>query len=103
MRSNSRRMHELRQDFFDEGKRLDADPATRHRSVCWLCKGRIDYEVAAGTTPDSHNLDHRKPVRDYPELEEDPDNFEHAHDNCNKERGTSAPSLGLGEPMPAWW
>lgn len=102
-RPNSRRMHQLRDDFFEEGKRLAADPETRHLSVCWLCKGDIDYEVEPGTTPDSHNLDHRKSYRDHPELAEDPDNFEHSHDGCNKERGADAPSLGLGEEMPAWW
>ena len=49
-RTNTRRMHRLRDEFFDEGRRLDADPTTRHLSVCWICKGRIDYTAGAGTT-----------------------------------------------------
>lgn len=33
-RSSSRRMRELRTSFFEERKRLDADPATRAQAVC---------------------------------------------------------------------
>lgn len=103
-RKETRRMHRLREDFFDEGKALDADPDTRDAAGCWLCRGRIDYNVGAGTTPDSHTLDHLKDVDDYPELQEDPDNFRHAHFVCNSSRGKRAPNTqGLGEQMPAWW
>jgi len=97
-------MHMLRDDYDDDGKRLDADPETRHEADCWLCHGRIDYTVPAATTPDSHTLDHAKDVDTYPELQEDPDNFRHCHFNCNSSRGRRAPNdQGLGEPMPAWW
>lgn len=102
-RKNTRRMHKLRDEFYLEGKRLDADPATRDRSLCWLDGQRIDYDAAPGTTPDSHTLDHVKPVEDYPELQEDPTNFRHAHFDCNSSRGKRTPSAGLGEPAPAWW
>ena len=102
-RTNTRRMHRLRDEFFDDGRRYDADPTTRHLSVCWLCKGRIDYDAKPGTTPDSHNLDHYLTVKDHPELQDDPDNFRHSHKSCNQERGTTAPSAGLGEEMPPWW
>lgn len=100
-RTNTRRMHQLRHDFFEEGKRLDAagDPA----ADCWLCKLRIDYTVPAGTSPDSHELDHYFSVRDYPELQEDPDNFRHSHKLCNGNRGADGPSLGLGAAVPDWW
>lgn len=103
MRTNSRRMHKLRDEFFADGKRLDADPDTRPLSVCWLDGDPIDYVAAPATTPDSHTLDHYFPVEDYPELQEDPDNFRHAHFDCNSRRGKRAPSPGLGEPMPQWW
>lgn len=97
-------MHDLRDEFFEDGKRLDADPDTRELSVCWLCGDRIDYVAQPGSSPDSHNLDHFYPVVDYPELEEDPDNFRHSHADCNARRGKSAPTAGgLGEPMPQWW
>ncbi|WP_439593903.1 hypothetical protein [Microbacterium sp.] len=94
-------MHKLRDEFFEEGKRLDAagDPAAN----CWLCKQRIDYEAGQGTTPDSHTLDHFHVVDDRPDLQEDPSNFRHAHFNCNSSRGKRTPSPGLGEPAPSWW
>ncbi|WP_240658542.1 HNH endonuclease [Microbacterium sp. CPCC 204701] len=103
-RTNTRRMHELRDAFFQDGLRLDGDPTTRDLASCWLCGDRIDYIAAPGTTPDSHNLDHYHPVSDFPELAEDPDNFRHAHASCNQHRGNRAPTAGgLGEPMPVWW
>ena len=102
-RKNTRRMHKLRDEFFLEGKRLDADPATRDQACCWLCKGRVDYTAAPNTTPDSHNLDHAIPVDDRPDLQDDTDNFRHAHSDCNARRGKRAPSPGLGAQVPAWW
>lgn len=102
-RKNTRRMTKLREEFFVEGKRLDADPATRDEALCWLCRGRIDYVAQAGSTPDSHNLDHYHAVDDRPDLEEDPDNFRHSHAGCNLARGKRTPSPGLGAQVPAWW
>ena len=103
-RKNTRRMNKLRGEFFEEGRRLDADPETRHLAGCWLCKQRIDYDAEPGTTPDSHTLDHRITVDDAPELQEDPDNFEHAHSNCNSSRGKrDVAGAGLGELVPDWW
>ena len=88
---------------FEAGKLLDADPATRHLSVCWICTLRIDCEQAPGTTTDSHTLDHYYPVEDFPVLQNEPDNFRHAHFDCNSSRGKGDAERGLGEPMPAWW
>lgn len=104
-RKNTRRMNKLRTEFFDEGKRLDANPKTRHLSVCTYpgCGQRIDYSVPAASTPDSHTLEHIKSVEDFPELQEDPDNFAHMHFNCNSSKGNRAASLGLGEQVPDWW
>lgn len=100
-RTNSRRMHMLRDQFFQDGKRLDAlgDPAAN----CWLDGQRIDYDVEPGTTDASHNLDHFHSVKEHPELQEDPTNFRHSHKLCNGQRGDKSPSLGLGEPVPDWW
>jgi len=100
-RTNTRRMHALRQQFFLEGKELDAagDPT----ADCWMCKERIDYEAEPGSTPDSHNLDHYHSVALRPELQEDPTNFRHSHMLCNVTRGKDAPSQGLGELVPTWW
>ena len=103
-RRHTRESHRQRTEFFDEGKQLDADPDTRDRADCWLCHTRIDYTVDPGTTQDSHTLDHYYPVEDYPDLQNDPENFRHAHFSCNSSRGKGAPNeQGLGEPMPAWW
>lgn len=100
-RTNTRRMHQLRDAFFAEGKQLDAagDPAAN----CWRDGMAIDYSVAPNSTPDSHNLGHYKSVRDFPELQEDPTNFRHEHALCNQVHGADMHSLGLGEPMPDWW
>lgn len=104
-RKNTRRMHKLRDEFFDQGKRLAAsdDPDKRAAARCWLCKQDIDYDVEPGSTEDSHNLDHYYPVDDYPELQEDPTNFRHSHRRCNGTRGKRTPSVGLGEQVPEWW
>lgn len=102
-RVNSRRMQALRAAFFEEGKRLDADPATRDQSLCWICRQRIDYDAEPGSTEDSHELDHVLPVSQRPELQEDPTNFAHAHRRCNGHRGASAPRGDLGDEVEAWW
>lgn len=100
-RTNTRRMHLLRDEFFAEGKRLDSlnDPAAN----CWRDGMRIDYDAAPNTTPDSHNLGHYKSVRDYPELQEDPGNFRHEHALCNQVAGADMHELGLGNPVKNWW
>ena len=102
-RVDTRAMKKSRAHFFAEGKRLDADPATRHLANCWLCGQRIAYDVDPSTTPDSHNLDHYHPVASHPELQHDPSGFRHSHFLCNGVRGDRAPSPGLGEEIPAWW
>lgn len=100
-RTNTRRDNVLRQEFFEQGKRLAAvgDPEAN----CWLCKLPIDYDAVPNTTPDSHNLDHYRPVSTHPELRLDPDNARHSHQLCNQSRGNSSPSPGLGEPVKDWW
>lgn len=100
-RTNTRRMHALRAEFFEQGKQLAAkgDPAAN----CWLCGLPVDYDVAPNTTPDSHNLDHVHPVSQRPDLQEDPDGWRHAHRQCNQSRGNRNPSAGLGAPVDNWW
>lgn len=104
-RRNTRRMNKLRTEFYEEGKRLDADPATRHLSVCTYptCGQRIDYSVPPATTPDSHTLEHVKSVEDFPDLQEDPTNFAHMHFGCNSSKGKRTVGFGLGEQVPDWW
>ena len=102
-RSTSRHMKQLTRNFFEQGKRLDADPATRVQATCWICRQRIDYDADPGTTEDSHELDHYYPVSTHPDLQEDPSNFRHAHRRCNGQRSNQAPKAGLGEQIPDWW
>ena len=70
---------------------------------CWICHKRIDYHAEPGTTDLSHELDHYYPVSLYPDLQDDPANFRHAHRKCNRERGNGQPKLDLGDVIPAWW
>lgn len=102
-RVNTRRMRQLRQDFFEEGRRLDADPRTRDQSACWLCGQRIDYDAAPGTTDDSHELDHVVPVSSAPDMQEEPGNFRHAHRRCNAARSNSVPVGALANRPRPWW
>jgi len=106
-RINTRRMHNLREDFFAEGLALsiagDRDADCWLGSACLLGDVPIDYSVPPSSSPDSHNLDHFHPVADRPDLQDDPTNFRHAHFYCNTSRGRNAPSAGLGDPVPAWW
>jgi hypothetical protein len=102
-RSSARSVQKGRTEFFEEGRALDA--AGDAAANCWLCGDRIDYLVAANTTPDSHNLDHLHPVSERPDLQHDPTGWRHAHASCNQARGAKAATsvLGLGDPVPDWW
>lgn len=106
-RTNTREDHRQRTDFFEQGKKLSeaGDPAANCwlGALCYLGGIPIDYTVPAGTTDDSHNLDHYKAWADYPELRREPTNFRHAHRYCNEKRKKSIPSGGLGDPVPQWW
>jgi hypothetical protein len=102
-RKETRRMKQLRADFYEEGKRQDANPDTRHLSVCWMDGHRIDYDAAPGTTEDSHSLDHYLSVEEHPELQDDPENFRHSHLRCNTSRGNRALDFDLGDQVPDWW
>ncbi|WP_198416819.1 MULTISPECIES: hypothetical protein [Cryobacterium] len=104
-RTNTRRMHALRDEFFQEGRTQSqsADSEVRVLSDCWLCLTAIDYVAEPHTTSDSHNLDHFHTVSDRPDLQEDWSNFRHAHMACNLSRGKRTPTAGLGEAVPDWW
>ena len=102
-RTNSRRMQALRAAFFEEWRRLDADPGTRDQAACWICQQRIDYDALPGTTEDSHELDHVIPVSRRPDLQEDPTNFAHVHRRCNGTRGVRDPRGDLGDVVDDWW
>lgn len=100
-RTSTRAFKKAKEEFFEEGKRLDAmgDPA----ADCWICGKRIDYKTPPSTSPESHELDHYFPVSIYPELQDDPAGFRHSHKKCNGERGNGQPKLDMGEIIPQWW
>lgn len=100
-RPHTRAFERHKQEFFEAGKRLDAegDPA----ADCWICHKRIDYSVPPSSSDQSHELDHYYPYSLYPELVDDPANFRHSHRRCNRERGNGQPKMNLGEVIAAWW
>lgn len=100
-RTHNRRFAQEKQEFFEQGRRLDA--AGDHAADCWICGKRIDYAAKPGTTDTSHELDHFYPVSQYPELQDDPANFRHSHRICNRRRGNGQPKLDMGDVIPQWW
>ncbi|WP_188043676.1 HNH endonuclease [Changpingibacter yushuensis] len=94
-------MKQLKAEFFAQGQYLDSTNDTA--GDCWICKKRIDYDVKPGTSDNSHELDHYYPVSLYPDLQEDPANFRHAHRKCNRERGNGQPKSDIGQLVPEWW
>lgn len=89
-RTNTRRMHKLRDEYKPECAAEDLP--------CWLCGLPIDYEAPFDdyANDDRFQLDHFYPVSTHPELQEDPTNFRPSHAGCNRDRGNGAPTLGLG-------
>ena len=100
-RKSTRRFKQLKTEFYERGQALDAEH--NPEADCWICKKRIDYTAAPGTTDTSHELDHYYPVSLYPDLQEDPAGFRHSHRKCNRERSNGQPKAELGEPVADWW
>lgn len=57
--------------------------------LCWICGLVIDRSLHH-RDPMSLTLDHRKPVKDFPELALDPRNLAPAHRSCNGRKGARA-------------
>jgi uncharacterized membrane protein len=68
---------------------------------CWLCHAPIDYRLVY-PHPDSWSLEHKKTVKEHPELFMDRENWAAAHLDCNTRRGTDEPHLDLGIPSRVW-
>jgi 5-methylcytosine-specific restriction endonuclease McrA len=68
---------------------------------CWLCGEAIDYRLKF-PHPRSWSLDHLIPIADNPRLLLEPNNLRSAHLDCNRHRGTEAPSSELGVPSEIW-
>ena len=102
-RTHNREDQRQRTEFIRSGQAARRGPGDPPPVGVLICTLRIDCEQAPGTTTDSHTLDHYYPVEDFPVLQNEPDNFRHAHFDCNSSRGKGDAERGLGEPMPAWW
>lgn len=93
-RDEFRKWCEVQPDILPDGTRVMG-------KKCWLCNKPIDYRLPY-PHPDCWSLDHKIPVADRPDLFLDENNWEAAHLDCNKRRGTDEPHLDLGVPSRIW-
>lgn len=89
-----------RKRFRDEGSR-QRNPDGSKGAPCGICQGNINYRLSA-PHPQSWSLDHVKTVRDFPALQMDPLNWQHAHLTCNQVRGTDDMPIDIGIPSELW-
>lgn len=82
-------------------KAIVANLRAAHRQPCMLCGQDIDYELPS-TEPWSFSADHVRPLSLYPELAEDPANFQQSHLDCNKRKGNREGQPGLGMSSRVW-
>ncbi|MCT1450635.1 HNH endonuclease [Corynebacterium sp. p3-SID1194] len=68
---------------------------------CWLCGQPIDYQAAA-LHPNSFEVDHYLPRRDYPHLALEETNLRPAHSSCNRSRGARDDILQIGPTTTTW-
>lgn len=99
LRTNTRRMHNLRTAFRKACAEADAP--------CWVCDGLlgpIDYGAAYDDWDNDQRfqLDHYLPVSTHAHLQDDPDNFRASHAGCNRDRSNAAPEGDLGIPSRVW-
>lgn len=77
----------------------------KRNAPCWLCRqANIDYDAAWDdwSNPSRFERDHVKPVSLFPELEDDPSNWEASHAGCNNERKNKPPRPAIGKPSRQW-
>lgn len=92
-RRRGRRFLANAREFKQRGREEDAP--------CWLCGQPIDYDAPLND-PGEHTLDHIKPVDKFPELQDDPANWAHAHRRCNSSRKDKDPISECFHLAP-WW
>lgn len=69
---------------------------------CHLCgMATIDWD-GPKNEPDSFELDHIKPRRNFPELTLDPTNAAPSHHRCNRHKGAGVVVAGIGVTSEAW-
>lgn len=69
---------------------------------CWICGGRIRYDLPPSSDPDAWEPDHRFPVSTHPELAELPENVLPSHRRCNRAKRDRAAVDMLGARSREW-
>lgn len=80
---------------------IKANMRARRLQPCRRCGQWIDYDAAPGE-PNAFNAGHIKPWSLYPELREDPGNYQPEHETCNKSAGNRDEKPGLGLRSREW-
>ncbi len=78
------------------------DRDRKARAVCHICGERIDYSLEPSSAPLAWEPDHIVPVKNAPELELDLNNIAASHMRCNRQRGTGAQDMALGQRSRIW-
>jgi len=74
----------------------------RRDPLCRRCgQATIDYDAQPGE-PNAFNAGHVKPWSLYPELREDPSNYQPEHETCNKSAGNRDERPALGSTSRRW-
>lgn len=68
---------------------------------CRRCGQEIDYDAEPGEA-NAFNAGHIKAWSKFPELREDPANFQPEHEHCNKHAGNRDERPGLGMVGQEW-
>lgn len=83
-------------------RRLAWDRDRKNRAPCHICGERIDYSIQPSSAPLAWEPDHIIPYAKAPELELDLNNIAASHMRCNRQRGSGAQDLALGQRSRIW-
>ena len=83
-------------------RRIKADLKAARRQPCMRCGQSIDYDTDDPSDPNAFNAGHIKPLSLFPELGEDPANFQQEHQRCNKAAGNRLDDPGIGMQSEVW-
>ena len=83
-------------------RRMAWDRDRKARAVCHICGERIDYSLQPSSAPLAWEPDHLIPFAKNPELELDLNNIAASHTRCNRQRGTGAGDMALGQRTRIW-
>lgn len=69
---------------------------------CGICgQATIDYD-SPPYLPDAFELDHRKSIKRFPDLEFDPGNVQPSHFRCNRAKSSGDQVAGIGQTSEEW-